>query len=85
MNILYYLTISHKSSGKLSKGNIFRLTFNTLVGVLLCVMAAMVNTTAGANYAQSSWILPTVAIALFVVLIMAHVKKGAGKIGREGH
>ena len=76
MNFLNYLSLSHKSSGKLSKGTWFRLIITAIVGVALASLAALSATSTGQNFATSAWLLPTVALALAFVLLVNHIKSG---------
>lgn len=86
MNLLNYLSISHVSSGPLSKTQKLRLGFTTFVGAGLCVLVigGLVNALAEKFhiYAQGPWILPTVTICFAAVLVCTQVggvrdKKGA--------
>jgi hypothetical protein len=62
----------------MSKLNVLRLVLNTIIGIVLCLISTLVySEEAGAKFAGSSWVLPTVTIALFVVAVVAHVRTGA--------
>jgi hypothetical protein len=75
MNILNYLSISHKSSGKLTLGSWLRLAFNTVIGLALCAVSGIARTEAALDYLVSPWALPSVAITLLVVLIVNNIRK----------
>ncbi|TVY43268.1 hypothetical protein LSUB1_G000922 [Lachnellula subtilissima] len=74
MNLLNYLSISHKSSPRLSLGSWLRLAFNTIIGVALCAVAGIARTTGAMNYLVSPWVLPTIAIALFSILVVNNIR-----------
>lgn len=77
MNVLNYLSISHSTSGKLSKVSILRLVFTTVVGLVLCLLSVMsLNETAWVNFAMSPWLLPTATFCLLLVLVAAHIRVG---------
>ena len=85
MNILNYLSLSHKTSGKMSKRTILRLVFTTVVGVVLCVLPVISLSDTAINFFFSAWIIPTVTFALLLVLVAAHVKSDVGKKHKEEH
>jgi len=84
MNILNYLSISHKSSGRLTLGSWLRLAFNTVLGFALCAIAGIARTEAAMNYLASPWALPSVAIALLVILIVNNIRKTTVHEGHNG-
>ena len=60
MNILNYINLPKKARRDRS-----RILVNSFVGVVLCLLATIVNTNSGFNFARSTWVLPTVAFTLF--------------------
>lgn len=56
MNILNFINRPNPT-----KGDRTRMTVNAIVGVTLSSLAAIVNTEAGLEFAQSAWVLPVVA------------------------
>ncbi|TVY37374.1 hypothetical protein LOCC1_G005633 [Lachnellula occidentalis] len=77
MNLLNYLSISHKSSQRLSLGSWLRLSFNTVIGLALCAVAGIARTNGAMNYLVSPWVLPAIAIALFLMLIVNNIRRVA--------
>lgn len=75
MNLLNYLSISHKSRGKLSKGTWLRLFLITIIGLALGSLAALSATDAGDNFATSPWLLPTVALALGIAFVINNIRR----------
>jgi len=68
MNILNMLARRDKS-----KSDWFRIIFNFVVGIVFIVLAAIENTQAAANLAESPWVLPTIALHLLPVLVFSHL------------
>lgn len=58
MNILNVI-----SRAKMSKGDYVRVSIFFFIGILLSALALTVGNTTGFEFAQSAWVLPTVAIA----------------------
>ncbi|OWP04586.1 hypothetical protein B2J93_4865 [Marssonina coronariae] len=69
MNALNFL-----SRPKPTRGDYGRIAINFILGIGLASLASIVNTTQGFEYAQSAWILPTVALAFVLVMGMAYTK-----------
>lgn len=57
MNALKYV------STRKTKGDYICIGINVVVGVMLCSIAGIVNTESGFKFAQSAFILPTVALS----------------------
>jgi hypothetical protein len=57
MNALNFISRSRKTTG-----DYMRIGINFVVGVGLCSIASIVRTEGGFEFAQSAWILPTVAL-----------------------
>jgi hypothetical protein len=77
MNVLYYLSMTHVTNGKLRdrKLLIFRLVFNTIIGAAICLLAIFaVNGNIGSDFAMSAWVLPAPTIGLLLILLVANVK-----------
>ncbi|XMA16151.1 hypothetical protein WAI453_008942 [Rhynchosporium graminicola] len=62
------------SRPKPTRGDYSRMLINLLVGVTLAFIATIVNTTEGFKFAQSPWILPTVALAFVLVMVSTYHK-----------
>lgn len=84
MNLLNYLSISHRSSGKLSKTAIARLALTTVIGVVLCLLAT-VSVSDTETFSSSAWVLPTATIALAVVLVVTQLGSFGKKSEGEKH
>lgn len=61
MNALNFL-----SRPKPTRGDYGRMAINFVVGIALASLASIVNTEQGFKFAQSAWILPTVALAFIL-------------------
>jgi 4-hydroxybenzoate polyprenyltransferase len=46
----------------MTKGDRIRIVVHFILGMVLALLAATVNTNAGFAFAQSAWVLPTVAL-----------------------
>lgn len=57
MNILNLI-----SRPKLKRGDSVRISLYFILGIVLASLAATVNTNVGFAFAQSAWVLPTVAL-----------------------
>ncbi|KAH8591150.1 bacterial low temperature requirement A protein-domain-containing protein [Bisporella sp. PMI_857] len=73
--LLLMNTLNFLSKRKKSKSDWARSIFNYIIGVVLCVIAGAVKTNKGIDLLTSSWVIPTVAIALTVVLIVNHTHR----------
>ncbi|PBP26014.1 hypothetical protein BUE80_DR003085 [Diplocarpon rosae] len=69
MNALNFL-----SRPKPTRGDYGRIFVNFVLGAGLASLASIVNTTEGFEYAQSPWILPTVALAFVLVMGLTYTK-----------
>jgi phage tail protein X len=50
------------SRPKTTKGDRIRIVVYFILGIVLALISATVNTNAGFAFAQSAWVLPTVAL-----------------------
>ncbi|CAG8983789.1 hypothetical protein HYALB_00006754 [Hymenoscyphus albidus] len=69
MNTLNVISRAH-----MTKGDYFRVTVYFSTGILLSGVASTVTNTKGFEFAQSPWVLPTVAIALGFVMAFGYTK-----------
>ncbi|PVH84270.1 hypothetical protein DL98DRAFT_558495 [Cadophora sp. DSE1049] len=84
LTLLLMNTLRFLSKRDRSLTDTLRMIFNAVVALVLCLIAAVVNTNAGHNFMRSSAVLPTVAVALAVVLFVSHVHRFWGKHARKG-
>ncbi|PVH70065.1 hypothetical protein DL98DRAFT_554181 [Cadophora sp. DSE1049] len=62
------------ATGKSTRGDYSRMTMNFVVGIALASLASIVGTEQGLEFAQSAWILPTVALAFVLVMASTYTK-----------
>lgn len=63
---------------------LFRFGSYVLVGLGVAFLAAMVNEDAGTTLANSAWLLPTVTLAILMVLLVQYIRlPGEGGSGER--
>ncbi|EME78636.1 uncharacterized protein MYCFIDRAFT_86942 [Pseudocercospora fijiensis CIRAD86] len=67
-----------------SRLQLARLIASSVIGCGLCLLATLGNTSAGTDFAFSPWLLPTVTLALGVVVVLNSVKPAVPKTGMLG-
>ncbi|KXT13313.1 hypothetical protein AC579_7227 [Pseudocercospora musae] len=67
-----------------SRLQLARLIASSVIGCGLCLLSTVGETPAGMDFAFSPWLLPTVTMALAMVVVLNSVKPAVPKIGRLG-
>lgn len=69
MNALNFISRPRKTAG-----DYMRIGVDFVVGISLCSIASIVHTEGGFEFAQSAWILPTVALCFVFVMSLGYTK-----------